>query len=146
MNELEKLAVTSIHGPVSVVYECFSDQLLCNREAAKSIKALAKEISLILRSLPELSEISSVGDIFSAKRLERLVLSATEKSGRNRSTMLMEATQGKETNIDFYSGYLLRRAKELGIDCPRLDMITSMVKGKQGMRRSRKGSYIPFQI
>ena len=145
-NELEKLAITSIHGPVSVVYDCFSDQLLYNREAAKSIKALAIEISLVLRSLPELSEVSSVDDIFSSKRLERLVLSATEKSGKNRSTMLMEVTQGKETNIDFYSGYLLRRAKELGIDCPRLEMITSMVKGKQGMRRSGMASYIPFKI
>lgn len=145
-NELEKLAITSIHGPVSVVYDCFSDQLLYNREAVKSIKALAIEISLVLRSLPELSEVSSVDDIFSSKRLERLVLSATEKSGKNRSTMLMEVTQGKETNIDFYSGYLLRRAKELGIDCPRLEMITSMVKGKQGMRRSGIASYIPFKI
>lgn len=145
-NELEKLAITSIHGPISVVYDCFSDQLLYSHEAAKSIKALAIEISLVLRSLPELSEVSSVDDTFSSQRLERLVLSATEKSGKNRSTMLMEVTQGKETNIDFYSGYLLRRAKELGIDCPRLEMITSMVKGKQGMRRSGMASYIPFKI
>jgi 2-dehydropantoate 2-reductase len=144
-DELEKLAVTSIHGPVSVVYECFSDQLLYNREASQSIKALANEVSLILRSLPELSSIASLDYIFSSKRLERLVLSATEKSGKNRSTMLMEANQGKETKIDFYNGYLLRRAKELRIDCPRLEMITSMVKGKQVIRKSGKDSYIPFR-
>jgi 2-dehydropantoate 2-reductase len=143
--ELEQLAISSVVGPVSVVYECFSDQILGNQQACKTMKLLLKEISLILRSLPEVSHITSIDEFFGARRLNRLIMSVLEKAGRNRTAMLQAVMDGKETGIDFYNGYLMRRAKELGIDCPRLELIISMVKGKQSMRRREKNSYIPFR-
>lgn len=143
--ELEHLAISSVVGPVSVVYECFSDQILGNQQACKTMKLLLNEISLILRSLPEVSHIPSIDEFFGARRLNRLIMSALEKAGRNRTAMLQAVMGGKETGIDFCNGYLIRRAKELGIDCPRLELIISMVKGKQSMRRREKNSHIPFR-
>jgi 2-dehydropantoate 2-reductase len=142
--QLEKLAINSVIGPVSVVYDCFNDQLLYNYQVSRTIKLLLKEISLILRSLPEVSRISSVDKQFSAERLEKLVVSVINKTGKNRTSMLQAVLDGNKTNIDFYNGYLLRRAAELGIDCPRLELIVSMVKGKQNMKSREKNSYIPF--
>lgn len=142
---LQILAVDSVLGSVTAVYECFNDQLLYNREASWIIKLLLKEISLILRSLPEISGKPSIDDVFSLKRLEILVFSVIEKTGRNRTSMLQDIMQGKKTKIDFCNGWLLRRAEALGIDCPNLEMITWMVKGKESMRRREKHSVMPVQ-
>lgn len=143
--QLTNLAITAVLGPVSVVYECFNDQLLHSREASRTIQQLLEEISLILRSLPEVSKIPSVDRIFSTERLRKMVFSAIAKSGRNRHAMLQDVMEGKDPKIDFSNGYLLRRAEDMGIECPRLAMITSMVKAKQGMRRWENNSHIPFK-
>lgn len=143
--QLEKLAIASIIEPVSVVYDCFDDQLLHNYHAAQTMKLLIMEISLILQSLPELSNIPSIDEHFGVKRLQKLVMSAIGKIGHNRSTMLQAIMDGKKTKIDFYNGYFLRRAAELGIDCPRLEMIISVVKGKQKMKDQEMQSYIPYR-
>ena len=143
--QLTNLAITAVLGPVTVVHECFNDQLLHSREASRTIYQLLEEISLILRSLPEVAKIPSADQIFSTERLRKMVFSAIAKSGRNRSPMLQDVMDGKDPKIDFSNGYLLRRAEELGIDCPRLAMITSMVKAKQGMRRWENNSHIPFK-
>jgi 2-dehydropantoate 2-reductase len=143
--QLERLAIDSVIGPMSVVYGCFNDQLLSNYQASQTMKLLLQEISLILRSMPEISRIPLIDEAFSAKRLKRLVLSVIDRTGRNRSAMLQAVMDGKDTKIDFCNGYFLRRAKELGIDCPRLELIVSMVKGKQNMKIREKTSYIPFK-
>lgn len=144
-DQLENLAINSVLGPLSVIYNCYNSQLLSNEEVSRTIGLLAMEISAILRSLPEVSQIRSVDRIFSPERLENLVFSAIAKSGKNRTSMLLAVMQGKNTKIDFYNGYLIRRAKEFGINCPRLEMITSMVKGKEIMRKREYNSLIPFK-
>lgn len=144
-DQLENLAITSVLGPVSVLYDCFNSQLLYNYEASRTIELLLEEISRILRSLPEVSQIPSIDQVFSSQSLKKLVFLAIRKSGKNRTSMLLDVRQRKKTKIDFYNGYLLRRAEEFGIDCPRLEMITSMVKGKQNMRIWENHSRIPFK-
>lgn len=143
--QLEKLAINSIIGPLSVIYDCPNDQLLHNYQVSRTMKVLLKEISMVLISLPEVSRVAAINKQFSAVRLERLVLSVIGKTGKNRTSMLQAIRDGEKTNIDFYNGYLLGRAAELGIDCPCLGMIVSMVKGKQAMKSREKNSYIPFQ-
>lgn len=142
--QLEKLAINAVVGPVSVVFDCPNNYLLYNYQVSRTMKPLLKEISHILRSLPEVSRVSKIEDYFSAERLERLVVSVLAKTGKNLSSMLQAVRIGQKTDIDFYNGYLINRATELGIDCPRNEMLVSMVKGKQAMKSRELNSYIPF--
>jgi len=142
--QLERLAINSILGPLSVVYSCTNDQLLYNYQISRTMKLLIKEISLILQCLPEVSRVENIRQHFSPERLEILVLSVIAKTGKNQTSMLQAVRDGRRTDIDFHNGYLINRAVSLGIDCPNLEMIFSMVKGKQAMKNRERNSYIPF--
>jgi 2-dehydropantoate 2-reductase len=138
------MAITAVIGPVAVVHECLNSQLFQNPEATLTIRQLLQEISSIIRAFPEVSRYPALAEGFGARRLKTLTYSALSKSGRNRAPMLQDVMKGKETNIDFSTGYFLRRGRELGISCPRLDMITTMVKAKERIKRQEIDGDIPF--
>lgn len=142
--QLERLAINSVLGPLSVVYNCTNDQLLHNYQVSRTMKLLINDISLIIRQLPEISHLRDTDQHFCPERLESIILSVIEKTGNNRTSMLQAVMDGRKTNIDFYNGYLLDRAAELGIGCPSLEMVVSLVKGKQAISSREKTSYIPF--
>ncbi|KAI9645325.1 2-dehydropantoate 2-reductase (Ketopantoate reductase) (KPA reductase) (KPR) [Ciborinia camelliae] len=140
---LEFIAVNSVIGPLSVIFDCSNDQLLYNFEASKTMKSLLKEISGVLISLPELKTVSKISTRFGKRRLESMVLSVLARTGKNVTTMLQNVRSGMKTDIDFYNGYLARRAKELGIPFTANELIIGMVKAKQAMKSREMNSYIP---
>jgi 2-dehydropantoate 2-reductase len=144
--QLQKLAINSVIGPLSVMYDCFNDALLCNYQVSRSMKLLIRDISNILLRLPEVSKATKIEKRFSAETLERTIIGVLGKTGKNSTSMLQAVRKGERTDIDFYNGYLLNRAAELGIDCPHLEMMVAMVKGKQAMQSREKNSLIPFKV
>jgi len=145
MSQLEQLVIDAVIGPLSVAFDCSNDQLLYNYHVSRNMQFLLQEISHIIQSFPELATLDGVPQIFAAERLESVVLSCIKKTGRNVSSMLQHVRAGKKTDIDFYNGYLVLRATELGIDCPRNLELLHLVKGKQAMKSREKNLYIPFR-
>jgi 2-dehydropantoate 2-reductase len=143
--QLEKLAINAIIGPMSVMFDCTNDQLLYNYNASKTMELLLKEISQVLRALPELQSLRNINEQFSLERLQAIVVSSLKKSGKNHSSMVLDVRAGKKTDIDFYNGYLVKRGAEMGIDCPRNEMIVYTVKAKQAMKAREKNDYVPFR-
>jgi 2-dehydropantoate 2-reductase len=109
------------------------------------MRFLLQEISQIIRALPELQTIHNIEKTFGVKKLEARVISSIEQTGKNVSSMLQDVRDGKKTDIDFYNGYLVHRAMELGIDCPRNQMLLHLVKGRQAIKNRMKNLYIPFR-
>ncbi len=144
--QLQKLAINAVIGPLSVIYDCYNNELLCNYQVSRSIKLLVREISTILYRLPEVYRTAKIEKLFSAEKLESIIVGVLGKTGKNTTRMLQAVRNGERTDIDFYNGYLVRRAMELGIDCPHLEMIVAVVKGKQIIRNRGKGSFIPFRV
>jgi 2-dehydropantoate 2-reductase len=145
VGQLRKLAVGAVIGPLSVAYDCSNDQLLYDYAASQNIKHLVAEICQIILSLPELAKFNGLEEKFNADLLENIVLRSLKKTGRNTSTMLQDIRRGQRTNIDFQNGYLVQRAIELGIQCPRNHTLLHLVKGKQARRSRQDNLYIPFQ-
>jgi len=144
--QLEKLAVNAVIGPLSVIFDCFNDKLLHNYHVSQIIKTLTQEISAVLIALPELKDFDKRLHLFGPERLQALVVSVCKTTGANRSAMLLDVMQGKRTEIDYYSGYLLMRAEQLGIYCPSLEMTLAAVKGKQTLKeKENQENSIPFQ-
>jgi 2-dehydropantoate 2-reductase len=128
-----------------VAYDCSNDQLLYNYSASQNIRYLVAEISRILLSLPELASFHKIERRFGVNKLDSLVLRCIRKTGKNTSTMLQDVRAGRKTDVDFYNGYLIQRATELGIPCPRNHMLLHLVKGRQAKRSREANSYIPFE-
>jgi 2-dehydropantoate 2-reductase len=145
MEQLEKLAVNAALGPLSVLYDCPNDQLLNNYNVRHTMRLVLQETSLILRSLPEISRVARIHDRFSAQRLERIFFSTIRTTRENTSAMLQDVRAGKRTGIDFYNGYLVSRAMELGIACPHNEMLLAMVKAKQVVGSRKDEWHIPIR-
>ncbi|RAL67811.1 hypothetical protein DID88_008538 [Monilinia fructigena] len=140
---LEFIAVNSVIGPLSVIFDCSNDQLLYNFQASQTIKSLLREISEVLIKLPELNTVPKISTRFGKRRLESMVLSVLARTGKNVTSMLQNVRSGMKTDIDFYNGYLARRAKELGITFTSNELVISMVKAKQAIKSKEMNSYIP---
>lgn len=144
MFHLEFLAVNSVIGPLSVMFDCPNDSLLYNYQASQTMKSLIYEISEVLLHLPELQEVKKLSKRFRPKRLESMVLSVLGRTGNSRSVMLETVRKGMKTDIDFYNGYLAQRAFELGISFTANELVISLVKAKQAMICRERNMFIPM--
>lgn len=143
--QLEKLAMNCIINPLTVLYDCRNQELLDNDNFRRVIRLLLGEISLVIRSLPELQGIPNVVMRFSPDRLEHMVFNLSRKTGENLSSMLQDVRAGKKTEIDYLNGYIIRRGEKLGITCVLNYMVLQMVKGKGYLQRTRDEAELPFQ-
>ncbi|KAM3064960.1 2-dehydropantoate 2-reductase (Ketopantoate reductase) (KPA reductase) (KPR) [Clarireedia jacksonii] len=140
----EFVAVNSVIGPLSVVFDCSCDQLLYNYPVSQTMKSLLREISGVLTILPEFDQSRNITKHFGLDRLESLVLSVIARTGDNLTSMLRNVRTGKRTDIDYYNGYIVRRARELGVPFSVNEMVVNMVKAKQAMVSREMNSFIPI--
>ena len=89
--------------------------------------------------------MAKIDDRFSAQRLERMCFSTIKSTRENTSTMLQDVRAGKKTGIEFYNGYLVSRAMELGLACPHNEMLLAMVKAKQAVGSRKDEWHIPIR-
>jgi len=87
-------------------------------------------VSLVFRSLPELSHIPDRQDRFSLQRLEERSKAVVQVTSENISSMLADTRSGRTTEIDYINGYIVRKGKEIGIDCKVNEMLVDMVVAK----------------
>jgi 2-dehydropantoate 2-reductase len=143
--QLERLAVNAIVNPLTVLFNCYNGDLLHNFAISNVMHLLISEISLILRSLPELQDLPNVSKRFSPGRLRELVLAVASTTSQNVSSMLRDVKAGRETEIDYINGYILKRARELGLECGMNDIVIQMVKGKQQLLNRQREDYVTFK-
>lgn len=142
--QLEKLAVNCIINPLTVLLDARNGSILYNYALTRTIRLLLAEISLVMRSLPELQYIPNVASRFDPGRLETLVVSVAQKTRDNVSSMLADARAGRVTEIEYINGWVVRRGEELGVRCTLNYAIMELVKGKAQMISLEKGDGVPF--
>lgn len=142
--QLEKLAVNCIINPLTVLLDARNGAVLYNYALTRTIRLLLAEISLVMRSLPELQYIPNVSSRFDPGRLETLVVSVAQKTKDNISSMLADARSGRQTEIEYINGWIVRRGEELGIRCTLNYLMLNLVKGKAQMIDLELGEGVPF--
>ena len=142
--QIEKLAVNAVINSLTVMFDCTNGELLCNFAISRVMRLLISEISLVVRSLPELQWVPNAQLRFSPERLEAQVASICKKTFTNVSPMLQYVLDGRQTEIDYFNGYIVRRGEELGIRCVLNYMLVNMIRGKQQMLRLREGGLLPL--
>ncbi len=143
--QLDKLAINAVVNPLTAILDCFNGQLLDNFFMTRIIRLLVAEISVVFRSLPELKHVPNVNMRFDSARLESLVVRIAQLTGQNRSSMLQDVRNGRQTEIDYINGYIVRRGEELGIHCITNYMLMQMVKAKDKMNEEKRGGVVPLQ-
>jgi 2-dehydropantoate 2-reductase len=142
--QLEKLAVNAILNPMTALIDARNGAILYNYSFTRAQRLLLAEISLVIRSLPELKPHPNLATRFSAERLESMVVAVAKKTADNISSMLADVRQGKKTEIDYINGYIVKRGEELGITCFMNYLMMQLVKGKQNMVDRERYEELPL--
>ncbi len=143
--QLDKLAVNCIINPLTALLDCNNGVLLSKFSLTRVTRLLLAEISLVLRSLPELKNVPNVNMRFDPQRLERLVFSVANNTAANRSSMLQDTKAGKQTEIDYINGYIVKRGEEMGVYCVMNYMLVHLIKGKRKIAEEQ-ADFLPFAV
>jgi len=141
--QLEKLASHAVIDTLTVVFDCNFGDLLDNFGITRVMRLLISEISLVIRSLPELQGIPNLELRFSPSRLEYQMVSLAKTNASKKSSILQDVKHGRMTEIDYSTGYIVRRGADLGIRCVMNYLLMQMVKGKQNMESRRLEGSLP---
>lgn len=104
----QKLAINCAINPLTVLYDCPNGELLQRPEALALMQGICEEVALVMSSV--LRE--------PAPALFEIARAVTAKTAANVSSMLQDARQGRSTELDYITGYLLREADRIGLPCP----------------------------
>jgi 2-dehydropantoate 2-reductase len=131
--QLEKLAVNSVLNPLTVLLDARNGSILYNFAITRNMRLLLAETSLVIRSLPELQNIPNIAKRFSSQRLETLVVSVANTTRDNISSMLADVRAGRQTEVEYINGYIVKRGEEIGIKCVVNYSTMQMVIGKSAV-------------
>lgn len=131
--QLEKLAINCLVNPITALLDVRNGTLLYNYHISRAMRLLLSEISLVVRSLPELRGMPNLETRFAAARLETLAVSVADKTGNNISSMLADVRRGLQSEIDYINGYIVRRGDEVGVRCVMNYLVVNLVNGKQNI-------------
>ncbi|MCJ1270319.1 hypothetical protein MMC22_010215 [Lobaria immixta] len=144
--QLEKCAIFAAIYPLTVLFGCQNGQLKYNGPVTRVIRLLLAEISLVIRSLPELQGVPNVNMRFSPGRLAGIVYINLGHTAEEFSPMLKDVTARRNTGINHLNGYFIQRGEELGIKCVMNYMLMQMVKGKRIAMQSRTDAFLPMEV
>jgi len=113
----KKLAVNAVINPLTAILKIENGQLIDVAYYREVFTAYLDEVAEIL----DLDRIS----------LEEYITQVCQNTQKNRSSMLKDIENGRRTEIDSITGYLLTTAKEKGKQHVMSSMIYSMVKGME---------------
>lgn len=142
--QLDKLAVNCIINPLTAILDCKNGVLLYNFYFQRVVRLLLAEISLVIKSLPELKNVPNVNMRFDTLRLERMVFLVANTTAENYSSMVQDIRSGRLTEIDYINGYIVKRGEEMGIHCVTNYMLMHMVKGKNKYTSQEKADLLPL--
>lgn len=143
---LEKLAVSAIINPLCVIFDCRFGDLFLDPHSMRLARLLAAEISLVIRSLPELQGVPNVTVRFGPDAIEQRARTFSEKKADRFSTMLQQVKDRRATEVSYINGYIVRRGEQLGIKCLMNYMIMQMVKGKVIVERNKPDEFFPLEL
>ncbi|KIW07902.1 uncharacterized protein PV09_01812 [Verruconis gallopava] len=142
--QLDKLAMNAIVNPITALMDARNGALIHNFALTRAMRLLLGEISLVIRSLPEIAHLPNTGTRFSPERLETLVVSIAHKTSNNISSMLADTRAGNQTEIQYINGYIVKRGEELGITCWMNYLICQLVRGKQQLISLERQDELPL--
>lgn len=128
----QKLAVNCVINPLTVIYDCRNGDLLEHRD---EIARLCDEVATVMEREGQHTSRDSLMDY---------VFAVIDSTAENVSSMLQDIRAQRRTEIEYITGYLLRRARAQGISTPENSRLYELIKRKeQDYERERIGAGLP---
>jgi 2-dehydropantoate 2-reductase len=104
----KKLAVNAAINPLTALNNVKNGELT-NQQFSELITEICTEITKVMQS---------IGYNIQSKELLTLVTSVVDKTANNYSSMHQDIYHNRKTEVEFINGYIVKKAKELGIPVP----------------------------
>ncbi|MBJ7221829.1 MULTISPECIES: 2-dehydropantoate 2-reductase [unclassified Brenneria] len=114
-----KLAANCVINPLTALYQCTNGEL---QAYPQQLKSLCREIAEVMER---------EGFHTSADSLLLYVNQIIQNTAANTSSMLQDIQAQRHTEIDYITGYLLRRARAHGLSVPENSRLFEQIKRKE---------------
>ncbi|KAK3310761.1 uncharacterized protein B0T15DRAFT_498840 [Chaetomium strumarium] len=144
-HKLPMVAFRTIADPLAVLFDCTYDYLVTDRHTKNLIDACISELSQVVSRMPELRDSPRFRQsaVHSWLRDEVYYKLMGQKTADSR--MRAQVSRGWETDVDYLSGYFVRRARELQANVSTLLAFTAAVKAKRSVMLKKLAADLPFQ-
>ena len=115
----KKLAVNCVINPLTAIYDCPNGGL---RYRAEEVTLISGEVATVMQR---------EGHHCSAEDLLFYVWQVVDSTSANISSMLQDVRALRHTEIDYITGYLLKRARTHGITVPENARLFELIKRKE---------------
>jgi 2-dehydropantoate 2-reductase len=88
-------------------------------------KAAGVEFAELMGVSPSIVLVRNNADFVNAAKLMEFAFS---KHGATKPSMWQDIEKGRKTEVDFVNGYVMRKGKEVGVNTPANEMVTSVIK------------------
>lgn len=114
-----KLAINCVINPLTVLEDCPNGELLQRNRTRELMATLCGEVRQVLAAqAPQLDTAQLLPDILRVAQL----------TAANVSSMLQDYRRGRQTEIEFITGFLVRQARELGLDVSANEAVLAEVR------------------
>lgn len=135
---LLKLVLNANINPLTAVLACGPNgALFGSTPSHRLIRQLSRESAAVatayLHSIARSEGTSPPSDLtmlFSPAGLEQRTLALIRATSDNQSSMAQDVSAGRETEVEYITGYLISLASQLGVPTPAHEMVREMVKAK----------------
>ncbi len=122
-----RLGILSCVNPLSAILLCPSVDLVDNDSSKVIMKGVADELATVIQAVGVKDGMSS--SVTSQGIYDAAILACTEFPGCY-SSMAIDVQLGKPTEINYFTGYVAKRATEFGIPTPHCSILTELVLAK----------------
>ncbi|MFN3383944.1 MAG: ketopantoate reductase family protein [Archaeoglobaceae archaeon] len=112
-----KAIVNSVINPLTAICRVPNGFVAENENLKKIAEKIAREGEALMQKLGY--EFNAIEEVFKVAKM----------TAKNKSSMLQDVLRGKRTEVDFINGAIVKKCRELGIDCPHNEMLWKLVKG-----------------
>lgn len=137
----QKLAANSVINPLTALRQMHNGQLLEQSDWKHLLLRITEEVAAVAAAetsihLPAQQEVDEQEqqeqkmqtDELTATSLQKYVEQVVTDTAANKSSMLQDVLAQRQTEIDYLSGYVVRRGRALGIQCPANEELWTQVR------------------
>jgi len=115
----QKLLVNCAINPLTAIYRCRNGELLTDSERHAHLQAVCTELAQL---------VTAIGRTGLAEGLIERAEQVARITAKNRSSMLADVDEKRETEIDFITGYVCRLAEQYGLSMPVNSALLQQIK------------------
>ncbi|KAG7363129.1 2-dehydropantoate 2-reductase [Nitzschia inconspicua] len=128
----QKLAANCVINPLTALYQCTNGELLLEPSFPLFQAEILEEVSKVLGVLASNGDDTDNNCCeVNVNSLGNFVNQVIRDTSTNKSSMYQDIVHGHRTEIDHLNGYVVRKGRDLGIQCPANEDIVERIKEKE---------------